>query len=301
MLIATLTALGACGHNESNKDEVKVTEPAGTPVTITTINTAPIVEYVELNATSTFLQKNYVKANINGYIQAVLTQQGQYVYKGRVLFTLITKEARSIGNAVTQLDPKFKFSGINNIPATGTGYITQLNHQLGDYVQDGEQLAIISDQNSFAFVLNLPYELKQYVKMGSMLDVTLPDGTIMKGTVTSSLPTVDPASQTQGIVIKVTGSSKIPENLIAKVKVIKTNKQNVISVPKGTVLTNDVQDNFWVMELIDSNTAVKVPITKGVETKDRVEILTPQFKQGDQILLTGNFGLPDTAKVKVMR
>src|SRR5205809_5569267 len=98
MLILLLALLDACGHKERKKDEVKVTEEAaGTPVTVTTINTAPIVEYMELNATSTFLQKNYVKANINGYIQAVRTQQGQYVTRGQPLFTLITKEARSIG------------------------------------------------------------------------------------------------------------------------------------------------------------------------------------------------------------
>jgi hypothetical protein len=36
-----------------------------------------------------------------------------------------------------------------------------------------------------------------------------------------------------------------------------------------------------------------------METKDRIEILSPDFAPGDKILLTGNFGLPDTAKVKI--
>jgi hypothetical protein len=53
------------------------------------------------------------------------------------------------------------------------------------------------------------------------------------------------------------------------------------------------------MKLIDSATAVKVPVRKGIETKDRVEILEPVFSPGDKILVTGNYGLPDTAKVKV--
>jgi hypothetical protein len=53
------------------------------------------------------------------------------------------------------------------------------------------------------------------------------------------------------------------------------------------------------MQMVDSTTAVKVPVKKGMETKDRIEILEPQFKAGDKILLSGNFGLPDTAKVKV--
>jgi multidrug efflux pump subunit AcrA (membrane-fusion protein) len=166
-------------------------------------------------------------------------------------------------------------------------------------VQDGEQLAIINDINSYAFILNLPYELKQFVRIGSVLDLTLPDGTKLKGTVTSALPIVDPGSQTQGIVIKVPNSSTIPENLIAKVTVVKTRKDHAISLPKAAILTNDVQSDFWVMKLIDSTTAVKISVKKGIETKDKVEILEPAFTAGDKILLTGNYGLPDTAKVRI--
>ena len=302
-LLLSIFALGILScHNAEKKEAADEKDVAtGTPVTVTTISTEPLAEYIEMNATSSFLQKNYVKANVNGYIQAVNIQQGKYVNTGQILFTVKTKEAQSIGNEVNKLDPSFKFSGINNIKATGSGYISQLNHQVGDYVQDGEQLAIINDMNSFAFLLNLPYELKQYVKINSILDMTLPDGTKLKGKVTSALPIVDPGSQTQSIVIKIPNSNNIPENLIAKVTVVKTKKDHAISLPKAAVLTNDVQSDFWIMKLIDSNTAVKVSIKKGIETKDKVEILDPVFAPGDKILLTGNYGLPDTAKVKIVQ
>ncbi|MFI5196741.1 MAG: efflux RND transporter periplasmic adaptor subunit, partial [Chitinophagales bacterium] len=271
----------------------------GTPVTVTTISNEPMTEYIDLNATAAFLQKSYVKANVNGYIETANVVIGKYVNVGQTLFTLKTKEAQSIGNAVNKLDPGFKFSGVNNIKASTSGYITLLNHQLGDYVQDGEQLAVISNESSFAFILYLPYELKQYLPNNNIVELTLPDGTKLKGTVTASMPTVDPGSQTQSIVIKVPNSRPIPENLIAKVSIIKTNKLNVQSLPKAAILTNDVQSDFWVMKMTDSNTAVKVPIKKGIETKDKVEILEPKFNSGDKILLTGNYGLPDTAKVKI--
>ena len=297
-----LLAIGICScHGDVQKEEA-VTEKqvmAGTPVTVTNISNEPLTEYIDLNATATFLQKSYVKANVNGYIETANVVIGKYVNAGQTLFTLKTKEAKSIGNAVNKLDPGFKFSGVNNIKASTGGYITLLSHQLGDYVQDGEQLAVISNENSFAFLLNLPYELKQYLPNNNSVELTLPDGTKLKGTVTASMPTVDPGSQTQSIVIKVPNSKTIPENLIAKVSIIKTNKENAFSLPKAAILTNDVQSDFWVMKMIDSNTAVKVPIKKGIETKDKVEILEPKFYPGDKILLTGNYGLPDTAKVKV--
>ena len=299
-LLPGFLALCFCACKSPEKTETAEEKTvAVTPVTITTISTDPIAEYVDLNATATFLQKSYPKANVNGYIQSVNASLGKYVNAGQILFTIKTKEAQSIDNSVNKLDPSFKFSGVNNIKASTSGYITQLSHQVGDYVQDGEPLAIISDQNSFAFILNLPYELKKYMANNSKVDMTLPDGTKLKGVVTASMPSVDAATQTLNVVIKVPEADKLPENLIAKVRIIKTNKTTAASLPKAAILTNDVQSDFWVMQMIDSNTAVKVPVKKGVETQDRVEILEPRFNATDKILLTGNYGLPDTAKVKI--
>lgn len=51
------------------------------------------------------------------------------------------------------------------------------------------------------------------------------------------------------------------------------------------------------MKMIDSATAVRVDIKKGLELKDKIEVLSPKFSKDDRILVTGNYGLPDTAKV----
>jgi multidrug efflux pump subunit AcrA (membrane-fusion protein) len=115
------------------------------------------------------------------------------------------------------------------------------------------------------------------------------------------MPTIDSASQTQQILIKVPSSANIPENLIAKVRILKSEKTNAISLPKQAVLSDESQTNFWVMKMIDSVTAVKVPVIKGMETGDRVEIVRPQFSVNDKILLSGNYGLPDTAKVRIVK
>ena len=281
--------------DKSDSDSVD----ARTPVTVTTVSHDAMNDYIELNAVSAFLQKSYVKANANGYLQSADVYPGKYVEAGRPLFTLKTKEAQSIGNSIKILDSTLKFSGLNTIAANQHGYITQLNHQSGDYVQDGEQLAVISDRNSFVFLLDLPYELRSFVLGKRTVDLYLPDGTHLEGTLGAVMPTVDSSSQTQNVVIRVNTNTAIPENLIAKVRIIKASRPAAQSLPKAAVLTDETETDFWVMKLIDSATAVKVPIKKGIETRDRVEVLSPQFTPTDRILLTGNFGLPDTAKVKV--
>jgi multidrug efflux pump subunit AcrA (membrane-fusion protein) len=291
----------SCKQGEKTTLEAATPGAVETPVTVTGISTGPLAEYIELNASSSFLQKNYIKANANGYLQSNFTQPGQYVNRGQVLFTIKTKEAQSIGNAVNQLDSSFRFSGTNAIKAGEKGFITQLNHQAGDYVQDGEQLAVISDMNSFAFLLDLPYELRPYMQNKKTVELMLPDGEKLTGTVSGSLPSVDPASQTQSIFIKVNAGHPIPENLIAKVRITKSFKNNTVSLPKATVLTDETQSEFWIMKMIDSSTAVKVVVTKGIETGERIEILSPPLSAADKILLTGNYGLADTAKVKIIQ
>ena len=287
-------------HSKKAEETTTEEQETITPVTVTSIITEPMAEYFELNATSTFLQKAIVKASSNGYIKSVNIQVGKMVSASQNVFTLITKEAKSIGNTINVLDSSFKFSGIITIKAGTSGYVSEVNHQAGDYVQEGEQLAVISDVNSFVFILNLPYELRPYVMNKDVAELSLPDGKIITGHIASSMPVVDSASQTQNIVLTVS-EKNLPVNLIAKVRVAKTVKAHTISLPKQSVLSNETQKDFWVMKVIDDSTAVKVPVEKGMEVNDRIEILKPEFSNTDKFLLTGNYGLADTAKIKIVK
>jgi hypothetical protein len=133
------------------------------------------------------------------------------------------------------------------------------------------------------------------------VDVYLPDGTHLAGVISTFMPVVDSVSQTQPVAIKVNGGRDIPQNLVARVKIIKDLKYHVQTVPKEAVLSDEAQTSFWVMKLIDSATAVRTIIKKGLEKNDMVEILDPLFSKNDRILVTGNYGLPDTAKVIVRK
>jgi len=291
--------LGSCQSKKTEETTIEEEQETITPVTVTSIITESMVEYIELNATSAFLQQGFVKASANGYVQSVNAQVGKMVSSQQRVFVLKTKEAQSIGNSINALDSTFKFFGIINIKAGTTGYISEINHEPGDYVQEGEQLAVINDVNSFVFILNLPYEFRQYIINKDYVELLLPDGKKMMARISSAMPIVDSASQTQNIILKV-NEKDLPINLIGKVRVIKTEKANAVSLPKQSVLSDETQTNFWVMKLIDDSTAAKVPVTKGLEINDRIEIVSPKFLTSDKFLLTGNYGLADTARIKIV-
>lgn len=300
--ILIVCAFAAC--KSSTKTKVTVADEkseTGTPVTLTAPVTGNITETIELSAISSFQLKTFVKSSATGYLQLVNAQLGRYVSKGKELFVVRTKESQALGNLITKLDSSMHFNGTIHIKSPGTGYITQLNYRSGDYVQDGEQMATITDTRSFVFILALPYELRPYLAANSSVLVRLPDQTVLNGYIDMALPTIDSVSQTQNYTIKVNSPRPIPENLIGKVSFIKHARVNTTSLLKSAVLTDELQSQFWIMKMIDSVTAVKVAVIKGLETADKVEILSPKLNPSDKILLTGNYGLADTVKVMVIK
>ena len=290
----------ACKNNVK-EDAAEPTTVTGTPITLTSPTLGNMREEVELNAVSAFLLKTNVKSNTNGYLQIVNASLGKLVHKGDDLFVIKTKEASVLENSTHSLDSSLHFKGVIHVKAPGTGYITQINYQAGDYVQDGGVIATITDTKSFVFLLDLPYELKPFLLSNKQIQLKLPDASILNGTIESPLPTVDAVAQTQRYIIKVNNSQNIPENLIAKVNLVKQAKSNAVSVTKEAVLSNETQTEFWIMKLLDSNTAVRVDIKKGIENNNSVEVLDPKLSVNDKIVLTGHYGLSDTAKVVIIK
>jgi multidrug efflux pump subunit AcrA (membrane-fusion protein) len=295
----TVFAFNSCKEDAADDAGAEEVINTVTPVTVTNPVIGDMVETIEINAVSSFLLKTYIKASATGYLQSVNAKLGMPVTKGQTLFTIKTKEAEALGNTINSLDSSLHFEGTIHIKSRGNGYVAQLNYTVGDYVQDGEQLAVITDTKSFVFLLDLPYELKPYLEHNKTLQLHLADGTVLDGTIESSLPVVDSFAQAQRFIISVKGNETVPENLIAKVQLIKAAKSNAVSLPKAAVLSDEVQSEFWCMKLINDSTAVKLPVKKGMETKDQVEIVSPVLLPTDRILLTGNYGLADTAKVRI--
>jgi hypothetical protein len=280
---------------------VSAGDPEGlTPVTVTHVTIGRITDELSLRATSAFLLKTSVKSDVNGYIRKVNIQLGKKIAQGEELFEIRSKESQHLGNTISLIDSSLQFTGAVKVTAPAAGYITNLSFQAGDYVQDNEVLATISDLSSLVFLLELPYELKPWLEDNKVVELRLPDGKIYNGIIGSSLPTVDPVAQTQAYMIRINGAASIPENLVATVKFCKRSKINAIILPKNAILSNETQSEFWIMKMMDSTTAVRVPVEKGLETSDKIEIVSPRLKESDLILLTGNYGLPDTANVIIL-
>ena len=299
-LLALLTACQPAAPAEEADDEAAVTPRA--VVTVGRVQTDTVTDVLELRAVSAYPAKDVLRATTTGYLLAPVPVPGQVVRAGQTVFTLQTKEARTLHLDQITGDPKLRFSGIIRIPSPRGGVLATVDKLAGDYVQDGEQLALVYDQTRFGFVLDVPVTQLRYVRTGQRCRITLPDGRVLPGRVAELLPAADLAAQVQRYTVRPVGPApQLPENVTVTVELDKTAPYQATTLPRSAVLTDETQTSFWIMRLLNDSTAVKVPVQPGLEQQDRIEIKSPRFSPQDRILLTGNYGLDDTAAVQVER
>ena len=285
----------SCNHTPaSSEGETTVI----TPVTVVPISYKPVTETIDLPAVTAFLNKSIVRSTTTGTVESISITIGDNVKKSQLLYTIRTREASAINNSLKG-DSTLSFNGRINVAASKEGVISSVSHQNGDFVQEGDELAVISDQNSLVFILDTPFEFVKYVEQNKTCKIQLPDNQSIDGTITGKLAEMDPQAQTVRYVIRPAFSGHLPANLNAVVKIIKFSRNRAAILPKSAVLGNETQTEFWVMKLINDTTAIKVPVTKGFENNEEIEITGPEFLKSDRIILTGSYGLPDTARVKV--
>ncbi|NNM94848.1 MAG: HlyD family efflux transporter periplasmic adaptor subunit [Bacteroidia bacterium] len=300
-ILLSLFTIAGCnrgGASDEDDDDSGTSTSINAKVEVNVVNPriGSLSEYRILNATSVFLLNDIVRAPIAGYINTVYVTTGQEVKPGDKLFAILTKEA-----SVLVADTLFPSRGVITVKATQAGIIKEVDRQQGDYMQDGDQFCTIADKSSLVFMLDVPFEIHNFVVKGHPYTISLPDGETVKAQIASQIPQMDRAVQMERFILRPSASLDIPEGLIATVYIPTITGSNATILPKNAVLSDETQTDFWVMKAVHDSLAVKVPVIKGIETRDSVEIKSPAFSDNDKILVTGNYGVPDTVKIKIMK
>ncbi len=294
-----LLLLAAC-HGGAPADEAGPAPRA--QVQAVTVATQSLTQYRTFPATSVYPRKSTVTAPVAGYVTGVQVRLGDRVTAGQVLFTLETKERRALGSSITRIDPTLKGFGLVTVKAPSPGIISVLTiQQPGDYLLEGASLCTVAESSQLVFQLNLPYEYHALAQGRPACTIILPDSTRLAGTVQAPLASVSPGQSEVYLVKPDKPPGVIPENLIVQVRLTQIKQPNAQTLPAACVLADETLHNFWVMKLVNDSTAVKVPVTLGVQNPTEIEIKTPTFGPSDRILSTGNYGLADTAKVTLTR
>ena len=152
-IIFTFALLVACENNGQKTDETHI---AGTPVQITHPQKMDFSEHVELNANTVFMKKEIIRCTFQGFIKRMFKNIGDNVTKDEAILSVITKEAAAFDSLTSNIMEK-SLTGSVIITAHSNGVLTSLNFHEGDFVSEGEEIAVISNPSSLYFTLNVPY------------------------------------------------------------------------------------------------------------------------------------------------
>ena len=293
-ILFTLCILAFLLSSCSKKDAKEQEQAPVVSVRTSAVKFGKIDSKLTFNGKTVYLKKNQVVSPISGYVRKISVKFGDYVKKGDLLFEIQTKENKALessnaGNA-----------GLIKVFAPSHGVINVLNiTENGAYVLEGASLCTVAENNEVLVQLNLPFEFNSLVKTGTNCTLVLGEDTKFSGTIYQILPTVDDANQTQQILIKPHYSKALPENLNLEVEIVKASHTRSCLVPRNAIMTNETQTEFWVMKIVDNKLAVKVPVKKGIENDDMVEILNSGLSASDLVVSEGGYGLNDSTKVAV--
>ena len=276
---------------------------ASAQVEISHVRQGAISDSVALTAVSTFLKKNVVSAPITGYITKSNIQPGMKVEEGQPLFTVQTREASTLNNALadTLLPQRRGQFGSVTLSSRTDGSVVNVNHYEGDYVTEGDRLCNIVHTEDLAFKLYVPYRYHGVLHPGKSVMIRLPDHRRLQAKVTQQMSMADSSSQSAVYLLKPETPIILPEGLRVVTTVITTQHSETQLLPKEAVLANETMDQFWIMKVAHDTLALKVPVQEGITNPQFVEILKPKLSPNDKIIISGNYGLEDSARVSIQQ
>jgi multidrug efflux pump subunit AcrA (membrane-fusion protein) len=297
LLWSSLVCLAIVGCKKSipadtEKSQVKA------EVSIGYVKLQSINEYLKLNAVTAFQKKDNIRSTITGYISTLNFKPGDFITTGSIYCYIISKEQRALKSFAGKDTSLNKFQKPLPVYSNASGIISTQQALQGDYTGEGDVLAVITEPASLVVLLNVPFEYHRLVTPGKKCDIILPDGSSIKSSITKEIPTVDVASQAQTYIIMLP-DQKLPENLNVIVQMEQKTSKDALCVNRSAVQTNETQDEFWVMKMLNDSQAVKTRVTLGLQTDSLIEISSSNIQANDRIVLNGAYGLSDSSLVKI--
>jgi len=283
-----------------NSCKEQIQEQAVTPlkikVKLAKIEMGYIPDYIELTGKTIYLNKSNLIAPISGYITKVEAQQGDIVKKGQILFEMKTSEAYLMQNSDSLSQSNY---GSIKVYATVSGRIMNLSvMNKGVFVDKGSVMCILMSSNDLKLQVNIPFEYNKWAKIGNTCKIILPDNTEISGQFSKYLPQINEASQTLKVLANIKTNQFLPENMIVKILLDKSTKQETQTLPKSCLQTDVLMTKFWVMKLINDSTAVQTEVKVGNQNHDKFEIISPTFNPNNQFISEGAYGLEDTVLIE---
>jgi HlyD family secretion protein len=233
--------------------------------------------------------------------------RNQYAISKKHLDSLLSigKQAELKGAAGSLESAKGKYMGAaaqlsySEIRSPINGFVTDRPLYPGEMAAAGSPLLTVMDLSSVIAKAHIPQEDAAALKVGDKGTITVPGfDKPIDGKVTIVSPALDPSSTT----VEVWFEAKNPKHELkpgtsVQLSITAQTVKDALVVPANSVLTGP--DGATTVMLAGSDgLAHQQAVKLGIHNGDDVQVLEG-VKQGDKVVSSGAYGLPDKTKIKI--
>jgi membrane fusion protein (multidrug efflux system) len=328
----------AKGKNQKGKNQKKKVAE-GVPVKVLSVATGAISEHVLYSATVEAEEAIDIYARGSGLVRRVLVEEGESVVAGQILVELVDDELK-LNEAEARLACKkleaqlkrkeelynrqllakeaYEDLKINveqskirweraqlsldyaRVRAPVGGVIARRAVKLGDRIGANTKLYEMVNLSRLIAQVHVPGQGMRNLDIGQKALVTtdfLPDAKF-DGKILRISPVVDPGSGTFKVTLELQAEGRLLRpGMFVNAHIVTATHKKAVLVPKRAVVYDDGMPHVFV---VSDSTANKVRFEMGFDDTEFVEV-TSGVKKGDQIVVVGQNGLKDKAKIRIIK
>jgi membrane fusion protein (multidrug efflux system) len=304
----------------------KEPEADSTPAIRVDVRTAPIrqgdvEETVSATGSTTIRTEAQLRSPVAGMITRFAFYNGDLIRSGETVAEVRSKESQaSLQGAEALLHssetPKQKeeaqqalelarrTSNTIVLRAPFTGILSNKTKNEMEVVSEGDQIASLVDPSSVLFLADVPSSSLSRIRTGQRASVRFTSKTtgLFQGEVHRIEPSMNPGDQTGRVHIVFTGEHRTLEgSLFGEASIVVGKRQRVLLVPSGALLRNDETNATNIMLVGPDSVAYTVTVSVGAKRDSLVEVSAPGLSPGNIVITEGQYGLPDSTKVRALR
>lgn len=320
--------LAACSGNDKTQTVDLVQQVETSAVAMTTVN-----RVVELSTTLQGYLTQNVAPSITGRIEHIYTEVGTNVSQGQMLVRMDQNQLnttrltasnlavelqrmatlRETGAVAQQAYDQTKLSydqtmesldfleKNTNVKAPFAGVISAKNYEDGE-LYSGQPILVLNQINVLKALIAVSESYFPYVKKGMKVDVQsdLYPGQVFPATVEIVYPTIDPATHTFQLKLKLNNPSlKLRPGMYVSTSLSLGEVQTLV-VPYNAVLKMTGSNDRYVF-VADGNVAKRVFVKMGQRYNEMIEVTDTELRDGDRIVTLGQAKLVDGSKINVVK
>lgn len=327
--IATLALLMSCSGNKS--EEATETQNEKVKVKVETVSVQDVEQLSEFTATVEANIKNNIAPQTPFRIEKIFAEVGDHVKAGQLLAKM---DATSLKQAKIQLDnQEIEFKRIDELYKVGgasksawdaqktslevaretyknlventqllspiSGIVTARNYDSGDMYSGGNPIYTVEEIRPVKLMVNVSESLFTKVKKGHEVDIRLDvyGDEVFKGKVNLVYPTIDPATRTFPVEIKIANSDeRVRPGMFARVTMSFGHMDHVVAPDRSIVKQSGAGDRYIYVCKDDKASYQKVKL--GRRMGDKYEIISG-VEDGDQVVITGQSRLTNGMEVEI--